>query len=61
MHKAHQIAPGIAVLHRGNGALAVETPDFVQDWLEPDAMLVDRPQLDLRLGEGGGDRAQERP
>jgi hypothetical protein len=32
----------------------------VQDGLEPDAMLVDGPQLDARLWEGGRDRTHER-
>jgi hypothetical protein len=32
----------------------------VQDRLQPDAVFVDRPELDLRVGEGGGDLAEER-
>ena len=33
MDEAHQIAPCEAVLHRGEGTLAVKAPDFVQDRL----------------------------
>ena len=60
MDEADQVAPRIAVLHRGERALAVETPDLVQDGLEPDAVLIGGPQLDLRLWEGRRDRAQQR-
>lgn len=60
LDKAHQIAPRKAVLHRRDGTLAVETPDFVQDGLQSDAMFVDGPELDLGLGEGGGDGLDER-
>src|SRR5260370_40539399 len=52
MDEADEVAPFKAVLHRGEGALAVKTPDVVQDRLEADAVLVDRPQLDGRLWEG---------
>jgi hypothetical protein len=31
----------------------------VQDGLWPDAVFVDRPELDLRLGERGRDLAEE--
>ncbi len=60
LDKADQIAPLEAVLHRRNRPLAVETPDLVQDGLQPDAMFVDRPELDVGLREGGGDHADER-
>jgi len=39
----------VAVLHGSEGTLSVDTPDVVQDGLEPDAMFVDGPQLDTRL------------
>src|SRR5690348_16036244 len=61
MHEADQIAPIVAVLHGCEGALAVEAPDFLQDGFQADAMLVDRPELDVRLGEGGRHRPQQRP
>lgn len=43
--------------------LPIETPDCVQDRLEPNAVFireVDGPELDLGLGEGGGGRLDER-
>ena len=61
MHEAHQVAPLVAVLHGGERTLAVETPDLLEDRLQPDAVFVDRPELDLRVREGGGDLPQERP
>jgi hypothetical protein len=68
LHKADQGAPLEAVLHWGEGPLPVETPDRVQDRLEPNAVLVDGPELDARLGEdmgedmgeGGGDGLDKR-
>ena len=41
MHEADEIAPGVAVLHRSDGALANRRPDPTQERLEADAMLVD--------------------
>src|SRR5262249_16158878 len=61
MDEADQVAPGVAMLHRGSRALAIETPDFVQDGFEADPMLIDRPQVDLRLREGRGHAPQQRP
>jgi len=64
MDKADQIAPVIAVLHWRERALPVEAPNFVQDRLEPDAVLVDGPtpqQLNGGLREGGRDGLDERP
>jgi hypothetical protein len=40
-----------------NAALAVETPHLVQNRLQSAAVFVDRPELDLRLRKGGGDRS----
>jgi hypothetical protein len=40
------------MLDRGQRALAVNTPDLVQDGLEANAMLVDGPELNLRVREG---------
>ena len=60
MHEADEVAPLVAVLHRRDRAFAAEAPDLLEDGLQPDAMLVDGPELDLRLGEGGGDRLDER-
>src|SRR5258708_38626722 len=56
MHTADQVAPGKAVLDRGDGALANRRPDAPQEWFQADAMLVSGPQLDLRVWEGGGRR-----
>jgi hypothetical protein len=60
MHKPHQIAPVIPMLDGGDGALAGQRPDSLEDRLEPDAVLVDRPQLNGRLAESGRNRAQQR-
>jgi hypothetical protein len=48
MDKADEVAPRVAVLHRRERPLAVETPDLVQDRLEANAVFVDRPEFDLR-------------
>src|SRR5271165_5668163 len=61
MDKADQIAPVIAMLDRRNGALSVKAPDLLQDGLEADAVLIHRPQLDLRRGKGGRYGLDERP
>src|SRR5258708_4014101 len=53
MHEADEVAPGIAMLDRSDGTLAGERPHPTQDWLEPDPVFVDGPQLDGRLWEGG--------
>jgi len=42
--------------HYGNRAVADRGPDAPQQRFEADAMFIGRPQLDLRLREGGGDR-----
>jgi len=42
--------------HGGDGALANRRPDAPQEWLQANALFIGRPQLDLRLWEGGGDR-----
>src|SRR5258708_6686187 len=69
MHKADEIAPVVPLLDGGDGstgALAGEDgeggqrPDLLQDRLEPDTMLVNGPQLDARVWEGGRHRAKER-
>jgi hypothetical protein len=56
-----EIAPVIAMLHRRAGPPPVEAPDLFEDRLQADAMLVDGPQLDTRLGEGGRDRLDDWP
>jgi hypothetical protein len=43
MREPHHIAPLVAVLRRGERALAVDTSHFVQDRLQSDAVSVDRP------------------
>lgn len=52
MDKADEIAPGEAVLYRGNWTLTNRRPDPTEQRLEADAVLVRRPQFDLRLGVG---------
>jgi hypothetical protein len=59
MHKADEVAPGKAVVDQGNGPLADGSPDPTQQGLEADAVFIDGPQLDLRLGKGGRDGAYE--
>jgi hypothetical protein len=46
-----EMAYVVAMLHRGEGTLSVDTPDLLQDGLEPNAMLVDGPELDAGVGE----------
>jgi hypothetical protein len=60
MDEGGQIAPLVAVLDRGEWSLAGEGPDFAEDGLEADAVLVAGPELDLGMGEGDGDLAEER-
>ena len=61
MDEADEIAPLIAVLHRRDRTFSVEAPDLLEDGLQPDAMLVRGPELDLRSGEGGRDGLDKRP
>jgi hypothetical protein len=44
MHKADEVAPVVAMLDGGIGALTGQGSDFLQDRLELDAVFVDRPQ-----------------
>ena len=60
LDEADEVAPLVAVLDRGDRSLPVETPDLLQDRLQPDAVLVGRPELDLGVGEGGGDGGDDR-
>jgi len=60
MHEAHQRAPGEAVAHQRGGSPPNRRPDPPQERLQADAVLVGRPQLDARLGEGRRDGGQER-
>jgi len=62
--KAHQRAPGKAVLHGGDGPLADRCPHPAQQRFEANAMLVGRPhgpQLDRGVRERRGHRRQQRP
>src|SRR5690348_1707461 len=65
MHEADEVAPVVAMLGRGEtspGALAGEArqrPDLAQQWLELNAVFVDGPQFNGRVGEGHSHRAQE--
>lgn len=61
MDKADEIAPVIAVLDRRRGAVTVEAPDLLEDRLQADTVLIDRPELDARLRVGGRDRLDDRP
>ena len=61
MDKADQVAPGKAVLHRGDGPLPNRSPDPPQEWFQADAMLVSGPDLDAGVGKRGGDRLDKRP
>ena len=61
MDEADEVAPFVAMLHWGDRAVSLGRPDPTQDRLEANAMFIDRPQLDLRLGEGRRHLADERP
>jgi hypothetical protein len=61
MDEAEEVAPVVAVLDRSAGPPPVEAPDLLEDRFQADAVLVDRPELDARLREGGRDRLDERP
>ncbi len=61
MNEPDQIAPGVAVLDNGDWSLPLRRPDPAQERLQPDAVLVGRPQLDSGLGEDGRHRLHERP
>jgi hypothetical protein len=61
MDKAHQIAPLVAVLNGGDRTLPGQRPDFLEQRLEPNAMLIYGPQLDSGVWERRRDLAQKRP
>src|SRR5215469_984775 len=46
MHKADDVAPGIAMFDGRDGTLPGQRPDPTQDGLQTNPMFVDRPQLD---------------
>jgi hypothetical protein len=46
------------VLHWRQGTPAVETPDFVQDRFQANAVFIHRPEFDLCLGKGRGNLPQ---
>ncbi len=63
MHEPNQVAPLVAVFNWRTGALAVETPDLVQNRFEAsraNAMLIGGPEFDLRLRISGRHHAQQR-
>src|SRR5258706_4613213 len=60
MHKPDEVAPLEAMLHGHQRPLPVDAPDLVQDRLEANAVLVDRPELDLGLQEDGRNRTEQR-
>jgi hypothetical protein len=59
MDKAHQGAPVIAMLHRGEGTLPFQTPDRAQDGLQANAVFVDSRDLDDAVWKCRGDFAQQ--
>jgi len=59
MDEADEVAPVVPMLDRREGALPIEAPDFVQDRFQANAVLVDCPEFDGGLGEGGRDLAEE--
>ena len=61
MDEAHQVAPGVAMLNRGDGPLPNRRPDAAQQRLEANAMLVRCPQFHRGVGKGSSDLAQQRP
>ena len=61
MDEADEVAPVVAMLHGREGTLSLGRPDPPQDWFEPNAMFVGRPQLDLSLGEGRRHFLDQRP
>ena len=52
MHEGVQITPLIAMLDHRLGALPARTPHAAHDRLEPDAVLIGRPQLYPRVRVG---------
>jgi hypothetical protein len=52
MNKANEVAAVIPMPRRGEGMLPIDTLHFIQDWLQPNAMFVDCPQVDTCLREG---------
>src|SRR6476620_1954479 len=60
MDEAHQVAPGVAMLYRGNGALPDRRPDAAAERFQADAMLIRCPQFHCGVGKGDGNLAQQR-
>jgi hypothetical protein len=62
--KPDEVTPVVAVLDRRRGTPPVEAPDFLENGLQADAVLVsevDRPALDACLRVRGRDCLDERP
>ena len=59
MDKADEVAPLVAMLDRRDGRWPSRAPDLAQDRFQPNAVFVDGPQLDGRVGEGRRDLAQQ--
>ena len=57
MDEAHEVSPLIPMLDRGKRTLVVQTPHLVQDGLQPNAVFVDRPELDDAAWKGRDDLA----
>ena len=60
MDKADQPTPDEAVLHHRMRSRACRRPDATEEWLEANAMLIGRPELNTRVREGRRHLAQER-
>src|SRR5262249_2394575 len=54
VHTGYQVAPLVAVLHRGDGALAGAAPDLGQKRVQAAALLIRGPDLPAGDGVGGG-------
>jgi hypothetical protein len=64
MHTAHELAPGVAVVHPHHRPLANRRPHPAQQGLEANTLLIGevrRPEFHPGRGKRGGHRAQQRP
>jgi hypothetical protein len=59
--KADEVAPVVAMLDGRGGPSPVKAPHLLEDRFQADAVLIDGPELDARLREGGCHRLDERP
>ena len=59
LDEADQVAPLETMLHGRQWSLPIHAPDLAQEWLEPDPVFADGPQLDARVWESCCDRTQQ--